>query len=85
MIPIIIGIQQQASANCLNDANMVRDSDGTAIAPTPFNAAPNQAIELELEFGDDNGAPRQYSTTRVNGFISLVHPPATIFLHHFIE
>ena len=52
---LFVGIQLQASANCLNDTNMVQDSDGTAIASTPSNAAPSQAIELELEFGDDNG------------------------------
>jgi hypothetical protein len=52
-----VGVQLQASANCLNDTNMVQDSDGTAIASTPANAAPNQAIELELEFGDDNSGP----------------------------
>jgi len=33
----------------------VQDSDGAFIASTPFIAAPNQASELGLEFGDDNG------------------------------
>lgn len=36
---LLIGIQQQASANCLNDINMIQDSDGAAIASTPSNAA----------------------------------------------
>jgi hypothetical protein len=49
---LILGIQLQASANCLNDLNMVQDSDGAAISSTPTNAAPSQAIDLELEFDD---------------------------------
>jgi len=55
LLSLIIGIQQQASANCLNDINMVQDSDGAAIASTPTNAAPNQELDLELEFGDEIG------------------------------
>ena len=50
-----VGVQQQVSANCLNDINMVQDSDGASIASTPFNSAPSQALALELEFGDNNG------------------------------
>lgn len=46
-----IAVQLQASANCLNDANMVQDSDGTAIASTPANAAPSQAINIDLDLG----------------------------------
>jgi hypothetical protein len=53
LLSLIIGVQQQASANCLNDINMVQDSDGAAIASTPTNAAPNQELDLELEFGDE--------------------------------
>jgi hypothetical protein len=34
---------------------MVQDSDGAAIASTPTNAAPNQELDLELEFGDEIG------------------------------
>jgi hypothetical protein len=53
-----VGVQQQASANCLNDINSVQDSDGASIASTPFNAAPSQALDLKLEFGDDtDGTP----------------------------
>jgi len=48
---LIIGIQLQASANCLNDQNLVQDSDGTAIASTPANAAPNQALDVDLDLG----------------------------------
>jgi hypothetical protein len=48
---LILGIQLQASANCLNDLNMVQDSDGAAISSTPTNAAPNQDIELDLDLG----------------------------------
>jgi len=55
LVSIIIGIQQQASANCLNDLNSVQDSDGAAISSTPTNAAPNQELDLEVEFGDDDG------------------------------
>ena len=55
LISLIIGIQQQASANCLNDINMVQDSDGAAIASTPTNAAPNQELDIELELGDEIG------------------------------
>jgi len=55
LVSVIIGIQQQASANCLNDINSVQDSDGAAIASTPTNAAPNQELDLELEFGDEDG------------------------------
>ncbi|MGA7370594.1 MAG: hypothetical protein WBX01_15810, partial [Nitrososphaeraceae archaeon] len=47
LLSVIIGIQLQASANCLNDQNLVQDSDGTSIASTPANAAPNQALELD--------------------------------------
>lgn len=46
LVSIIIGVQQQASANCLNDANMVQDSDGASIASAPINAAPSQAIDI---------------------------------------
>ncbi|HZD34714.1 MAG TPA: hypothetical protein VE130_05875 [Nitrososphaeraceae archaeon] len=49
---LILGIQLQASANCLNDLNMVQDSDGAAISSTPSNAAPSQAIDLELDLGE---------------------------------
>ncbi|MGA7369410.1 MAG: thrombospondin type 3 repeat-containing protein [Nitrososphaeraceae archaeon] len=31
----------------------LQDSDGAAISSTPFNAAPSQALDLELEFGDE--------------------------------
>jgi hypothetical protein len=55
LLSVIIGVQQQASANCLNDINSVQDSDGAAISSTPFNAAPSQALDLELEFGDGDG------------------------------
>jgi len=48
LISLIIGIQQQASANCLNDINSIQDSDGAAISSTPFNAAPSQAIDIEI-------------------------------------
>jgi hypothetical protein len=53
LISLIIGIQQQASANCLNDINSIQDSDGAAISSAPTNAAPNQKIDIELEFGDE--------------------------------
>lgn len=53
-----IAVQIQTSANCLNDANMVQDSDGTAIASTPANAAPSQTIEIGLELGDLGGIIR---------------------------
>jgi hypothetical protein len=33
----------------------MQDSDGASIASTPFNAAPSQALDLELEFGDEDG------------------------------
>lgn len=56
LVSVIIGIQQKASANCLNDITMVQDSDGTTIASTPVNAAPSQELELELEFGDEVGS-----------------------------
>ena len=49
---LILGIQLQASANCLNDLNMVQDSDGAAISSTPTNAAPNQDIDLDLDLGE---------------------------------
>jgi len=55
LVSIIIGVQQQASTNCLNDINSVQDSDGASIASTPFNAAPSQKLSVELEFEDDNG------------------------------
>jgi hypothetical protein len=48
LISLIIRIQQQASANCLNNINSIQDSDGAAISSTPFNAAPNQAIDVEI-------------------------------------
>jgi hypothetical protein len=53
LLSIIIGIQLQTSANCLNDINSVQDSDGAAISSAPSNAAPNQALDLELDFEDD--------------------------------
>jgi hypothetical protein len=49
LLSLIIGIQIQTSANCLNDLNSVQDSDGAAISSAPFNAAPNQAIDLDLD------------------------------------
>ena len=49
----LIGIQQQASANCLNDLNSIQDSDGAAISSVPTNAAPSQELDIELEFGDE--------------------------------
>jgi hypothetical protein len=48
LLSVIIGIQLQTSASCLNDLNSVQDSDGASIASTPFNAAPSQAIDIEL-------------------------------------
>ncbi|HZD35044.1 MAG TPA: hypothetical protein VE130_07555, partial [Nitrososphaeraceae archaeon] len=38
---LLIVIQLQANANCLNDLNSVQDSDAAAISSTPTNAAPN--------------------------------------------
>ncbi|MGA7368372.1 MAG: hypothetical protein WBX01_04535 [Nitrososphaeraceae archaeon] len=32
----------------------MQDSDGAAISSAPSNAAPNQELDLELEFGDEN-------------------------------
>jgi hypothetical protein len=54
LLSLIIGIQLQTSANCLNDINSVQDSDGAAISSAPSNAAPNEELDLELEFGDEN-------------------------------
>jgi len=56
LLSLIIGIQLQTSANCLNDINSVQDSDGAAISSAPSNAAPNQELDLELEFGDEDGS-----------------------------
>jgi len=67
LVSIIIGVQQQASANCLNDINMAQDSDGAAISSTPFNAAPSQTLDLELEFGDENGDTTPPPTTDTDG------------------
>ena len=53
LVSLIIGIQLQTSANCLNDLNSIQDSDGAAISSAPTNAAPNQELDLELEFGDE--------------------------------
>jgi hypothetical protein len=50
---LLIGIQLQASANCLNDLNSIQDSDGAAISSAPTNAAPSQDLDIELEFGDE--------------------------------
>ena len=55
LVSLIIGIQLQTSANCLNGLNSVQDSDGAAISSAPTNAAPNQELDLELEFGDGDG------------------------------
>ncbi|HZD34678.1 MAG TPA: hypothetical protein VE130_05695, partial [Nitrososphaeraceae archaeon] len=41
LVSLIIGIQLQTSANCLNDINSIQDSDGAAISSAPTNAAPN--------------------------------------------
>jgi len=49
----LIGIQLQASANCLNDINSIQDSDGAAISSAPTNAGPSQELDIELEFGDE--------------------------------
>jgi len=54
LLSLIIGIQLQTSANCLNDINSVQDSEGAAISSAPSNAAPNQDLEIELEFGDED-------------------------------
>jgi len=55
LVSVIIGVQQQASPNCLNDTNMVQDSDGAAISSAPFNSAPSQTLDLDLEFREDSG------------------------------
>jgi len=55
LVSLIIGIQLQTSANCLNDLNSVQDSDGAAISSTPTNAAPSQELDIELEFGEEDG------------------------------
>lgn len=69
LLSLIIGVQLQTSANCLNDLNSVQDSDGAAISSTPFNAAPSQALDLELEFGDENdGTMPQPTDTDGDGF-----------------
>jgi len=52
---LLIGIQLQASANCLNDINSIQDSDGAAISSAPSNAAPSQELDIELEFGEEDG------------------------------
>ena len=52
----------QINTNCLNDTDMVQDSDGASIASTPFNSDPNQALELDPNFGDENGGPTQPPT-----------------------
>jgi hypothetical protein len=39
----------------LGDSNLVQESDGAGISSTPFNAAPSQALDLELEYADEDG------------------------------
>jgi hypothetical protein len=56
LLSLIIGIQLQTSANCLNDLNSVQDSNGAAISSAPSNTALGQTLGIELEFGDDNGS-----------------------------
>ncbi|HZD35457.1 MAG TPA: hypothetical protein VE130_09655 [Nitrososphaeraceae archaeon] len=37
-----VGVQQQASANCMNDINSVQDSDGASIASTQMQLQAKQ-------------------------------------------
>jgi hypothetical protein len=77
-------IQQQINTNCLNDTDMVQDSDGASIASTPFNAAPNQALELDPNFGDENGGPTQPPThTCVECFTESLTPEQISRLQDF--